>query len=568
MPKARPRSTRIPSNPLDEGVRASVPNPPVGPRPVGIVAEPSIGQSIVSGYPATSTRGFFHRSWRDATRSGRPSLPPLPASYASPGDLPEPREARGPSASTAIRRPASDSSLEDRSGPLTPGLEIPRPTLPALPVESPNETAGKKQIMAEPPSVNLGPPSSPLPLPDLASLEKETTFVDRSVERTSAEVEQPQSRTLPVLEPSSSVPAQASQLVTNNLALSAMDVDHSTERKNATKCAAVVGAEIITYDEVKSLTIEKYQEMTAGQYVNDQDKQQAVVMIAQQVLQHLVDQRLILQEARRQLTDPKKSKQFDDFVIKRWMDEEVQPLCRKHSVTNEYELKQKLEQQGKSYQLMVERYRDSLLERDFLMTKIKNQLNADIPEQRKYYAQHQNDFQKPARITWREIEFDVSKCSNRAEARRMAETAWKRLNRREAFSDVARSMSHGPTATQGGLYVDMTPGSYGVEMVNQALAGLPIGQPSGIIEGPESFHVVMVESRRSAGPLRFDEVQRQILETLFEQKFLSAREQFLVRLRNKTVVRTMLDGKAGETAVRSALKIDPAAQKASTYDRD
>ena len=55
-----------------------------------------------------------------------------------------------------------------------------------------------------------------------------------------------------------------------------------------------------------------------------------------------------------------------------------------------------------------------------------------------------------------------------------------------------------------------TPGSYAVKPINDALERLPIGQMSSVIEGPESFHIVKVESRRPAGPASFEEVQDKI----------------------------------------------------------
>ena len=60
--------------------------------------------------------------------------------------------------------------------------------------------------------------------------------------------------------------------------------------------------------------------------------------------------------------------------------------------------------------------------------------------------------------------------------------------------------SDGPTASKGGLYPDMTPGSYGIPVVNDELNRLPIGQVSTILEAPAGFHIVRVESRREAGP--------------------------------------------------------------------
>ena len=55
--------------------------------------------------------------------------------------------------------------------------------------------------------------------------------------------------------------------------------------------------------------------------------------------------------------------------------------------------------------------------------------------------------------------------------------------------------------------METSPGGYGIQAVNKALETLPIGQLSGVIEGPDGFHIVKVEKRRPAGPASFEEVQ-------------------------------------------------------------
>ena len=63
-----------------------------------------------------------------------------------------------------------------------------------------------------------------------------------------------------------------------------------------------------------------------------------------------------------------------------------------------------------------------------------------------------------------------------------------------------------------------TPGSYAVKPINDALGSLPLGQVSGVLEGPESFHILMVENRRPAGPASFEEVQDQIKPMLVDKE--------------------------------------------------
>jgi parvulin-like peptidyl-prolyl isomerase len=155
----------------------------------------------------------------------------------------------------------------------------------------------------------------------------------------------------------------------------------------------------------------------------------------------------------------------------------------------------------------------------------------------------------------------MSKSPSRAAARKKAEEILARLLHDEDFDAIAKSSSDGPTASKGGLYVDMQPGSYGIPVVNDALNQLPVGQVSQILEAPNSFHIVRVDSRREKGPLRFDEVQDKVRNQVLEQNYQEAVEAFIAKLRAKTLVRTMFDNTESDPAI--ARRRDASVQAAS-----
>ena len=295
---------------------------------------------------------------------------------------------------------------------------------------------------------------------------------------------------------------------------------------------------MITVHQVEVLVQDKYKSMTAGQQVSDADKRELINMLGTMALDHLIDQSLILQEANKKLKSPKAKQAFDEFVSKRWRDERLPPLLAKYTAANEYELKHKLDDEGISYADMQATYHRDMLEHDFLFNEIKNKICVDLNEQRKYYNENTQQYDQPARIDWREIEISIAKYPDRDAARRQANAVRARL-KKEDFAAVARSASDGPTASKGGFYAAMTPGSYGIPAVNEALDALPVGKLSPVIEAPTGFHIVRVDSRRAAGPLRFDEVQKKVAEAVFERNMTRAREEYLAKLKGKTLVRVM-----------------------------
>ena len=66
---------------------------------------------------------------------------------------------------------------------------------------------------------------------------------------------------------------------------------------------------------------------------------------------------------------------------------------------------------------------------------------------------------------------------------------------------------------------------------------LPIGQLSGVIEGPDGFHIVKVEKRASGRPCRHSKKSRIKSSRILENaKFVAERNAFIAKLRKNTVI--------------------------------
>ena len=210
------------------------------------------------------------------------------------------------------------------------------------------------------------------------------------------------------------------------------------------------------------------------------------------------------------------------------------------AVENEYKLKDKLAEQGKSLERMREIYRQEFLARGFLEQKLKGKISVTVPEMRDYYNAHIDDYNRHELWTWREVVIELDKHASRAEARSKADAVLARLRRGDDFAQVAQAESEGPNRNQGGLW-ETAPDSYAVAGVNEAIKSLPIGQVSPIIEGPTSYHIVRVDARRPAGPASFAEVQDKIRRIVHRRKVDIESNAFLDKLRKQTVVSTVFD---------------------------
>jgi parvulin-like peptidyl-prolyl isomerase len=79
--------------------------------------------------------------------------------------------------------------------------------------------------------------------------------------------------------------------------------------------------------------------------------------------------------------------------------------------------------------------------------------------------------------------------------------------------------------------------------VEKAIAGLPAGQMSPILEDWWGYYIVRVVERLAAYHQPFDEVQSDIREKIKQQRTNEQMQTYLTRLREQTPVWTVLDDK-------------------------
>ncbi len=334
------------------------------------------------------------------------------------------------------------------------------------------------------------------------------------------------------------------QIVRTSLQKPISDAASSTPRpalRKKPQIAARVGDDVITRHDLITAIREfcKSKNIRLG---DRPEKEQFEISVM--VLNHLIDRSLLAQEAKHTIKDPKQYDKFMEVADQVWHEEELPPLEYQYVVDSEQLLREKLKEDGRSLDDLHQSFRQEFLAEQFLHQKLRDRLKVELPDLLKYYTEHvsEHDFDRPAQITWRELVIEVGKYPSRDVARRKADDLHEKLQRGADFAQLARAESDGPTSSrnQGGL-MQTSPGAYAVPIVNDALLSLPIGQFSNILEGGNSFHIVRVEDRRPAGAATFAEVCDKIRSILTDQKMQGERSAFIAKLRQKTLITTILD---------------------------
>ena len=104
--------------------------------------------------------------------------------------------------------------------------------------------------------------------------------------------------------------------------------------------------------------------------------------ILKSVLNEMIERSLILQEAKRDLKDPKKYKEVENIADKVWHDEELPPLLKRTGSVNIYELKQKMAEKGESIDEMRQEFRLTFVTSNYMQQKLGKKMTVELVEMR------------------------------------------------------------------------------------------------------------------------------------------------------------------------------------------
>ena len=133
---------------------------------------------------------------------------------------------------------------------------------------------------------------------------------------------------------------------------------------------------------------------------------------------------------------------------------------------------------------------------------------------------------------------DTADAALQATAKVKAESALRRLRQGDSFAKVARDLSEGPSAAEGGDLGYFTRGQM-IQAIEEAAFSLQPGQVSGLIRTTGDrggYHLVMVEDRRKLAAKPLSAVQEEIRSRLANESILKEREHYLQQLRKTAQV--------------------------------
>lgn len=241
------------------------------------------------------------------------------------------------------------------------------------------------------------------------------------------------------------------------------------------------------------------------------------------VLRHLIEQRLILQEAKKlgiTVGSDEVAQRLDVLRSRAGSEAQFQQRLADSSLTEE-ELREKIREQ-----LMVQRVVDAKVRSTIVVTplEVANALGAH-PE-----------LSKPGdRVRALHLLVRVTEDRTEAQARARIEELHRQLVQGAEFSALATRYSEDPSAADGGRMEWVAQGELLPEL-DAVLFSLPVGSISEPIQTRLGFHLVKIEERRTASDLSPTDANRAVFQQLYEQKFEAAMKRWLSELQRHAYI--------------------------------
>ncbi len=159
-----------------------------------------------------------------------------------------------------------------------------------------------------------------------------------------------------------------------------------------------------------------------------------------------------------------------------------------------------------------------------------------------FYDSHSDIFKRPEEVRASHILVKVNSQADKkavAAARKKIEAAQNRLKKGEDFAKVAREVSEGPSAKNGGDLGFFRRGQM-VKPFEDAAFGMKVGQVSGIVRTRFGFHIIKVTGKRAAHTVAFTKVEDKIKAYLKQKKIQEKVRALIKTLRQQAKIERFL----------------------------
>ena len=245
------------------------------------------------------------------------------------------------------------------------------------------------------------------------------------------------------------------------------------------------------------------------------------------MLRDMIDNQLLLSRAK------ELGLNADSDVIRRLDD-----IRKQNKLDTMDDLERAARKEGVNFEDFKAQIRNQLLTQMVVRDEVGRRLQMSQADMVKYYNAHKDEFQQPEQIRLSEILIPTADNASQediTQAEAKANDIKAQLDKGGDFADLAKKLSGGPSAAQGGELGMFKRGALAKVLEDQTF-GLKVGDSTAPTRTRQGFVILKVTQHDQAGPAPMKDVQSQIEEAMYMQAMQPALRTYLTKLRENAYV--------------------------------
>src|SRR5271168_19680 len=201
------------------------------------------------------------------------------------------------------------------------------------------------------------------------------------------------------------------------------------------------------------------------------------------------------------------------------------------------ELEKAVSSQGLNWEDFKNNIRNGLLTQQVIGSEVGSHITVSSQDVQKYYEAHKTEFVRPEEVALREIEISTEgkKPDEIPDLKKKAATALTRVQDGEDFAEIAKRLSDGSTAKDGGFLGIYKRGELS-KVLEDKVFTMKRNQLTDVMETKQGFLILQVLEHYDEGEQSLDKVQNEISERLYNERLEPAVREYLKTLRQQSYV--------------------------------
>lgn len=283
---------------------------------------------------------------------------------------------------------------------------------------------------------------------------------------------------------------------------------------------AIVNDEVITEQDLQIVMAPVVAQLRTA--YSDREFEDQVTRIRGEFLNKLIEDKLVLSEARRLkviVQDPEVEQMLADV--------------RNKFPTREIFLRA-IEEQGLTEKKLFTRFQEQLMAQKLVNFEVKSRVSVSPGEINEYYRSHEGDFSRGDRVRLEQILVRVGSRTEE-EAAQFAASLRQQIAGGKSFSELASAYSEGSEAKDGGQMGWIERGQLMGE-IDEKVFALSAGEVTEPIRSTLGYHLFRVVERETTSLRPLEEVRDEIQDILFKQKLRKRLESWIADLKKNAYI--------------------------------